>query len=342
MTAQATTAGVPDIGVVVRDPLPWDQVRQVVGTAEETGYRAVFVPEITGREAFATLAGLSGAAPTLRLGTGVVTMWSRGPATTAMAAATVHDLSGGRMVLGLGAGIPPEASPEGSPEALASWGGPLGRLRAYTRVVRGILCGRPAPEGDRFGAGGFASVLEPPEPPPPIWLAALGDRAVALAGEVADGVLLNWCTPQRVVAARRAVRQAAERAGRDPAEVSVAVYVRACLGVEEAVAMLALKEATAQYAALPRYRRQMHAMGLGSEADAAAAAHRAGRPDQVPERLVRALTVSGGRREALDRFAAFREAGADLVLCYPVPALDRLSSLLGTVIAAAPAPAGDR
>jgi alkanesulfonate monooxygenase SsuD/methylene tetrahydromethanopterin reductase-like flavin-dependent oxidoreductase (luciferase family) len=120
------------------------------------------------------------------------------------------------------------------------------------------------------------------------------------------------------------------------------VYVRACLGAEEAVAAEALAAAVAQYAALPRYRRQMHGMGLGPEADAAAAAFEAGRLDGVPERLVRALTVSGGRKEALSRFVAFHEAGADLVLCYPVPALDRFSSLLGTVIAAAPAPSGVR
>lgn len=337
MTAQAATAG-PGVGVVLRDPLPWDEVRQIAGTAEEVGYRALFVPEITGREAFVTLAGLAGVAPALRLGTGVVTMWSRGPATTAMAAATVHELSGGRMVLGLGAGIPPE----GSREALARWGGPLGRLRAYVEVVRDVLCGRSVRQGDPFGAEGFALTLEPQGPPPPVWLAALGDRAVALAGEVADGVLLNWCTPQRVAEARRTLREAAERAGRDPAAVTVAVYVRACLGVEEVVAVRALAEATAQYAALPRYRRQMHRMGLGPEADSAAAAHEAGNLSTVPERLVRALAVTGGRREALARFAAFHEAGADLVLCYPVPALDRLSSLLGTVIAAAPSPAGGR
>ena len=58
----------------------------------------------------------------------------------------------------------------------------------------------------------------------------------------------------------------------------------------------------------------------------------------MPERLVQAVTVSGGRQDALRRFAAYREAGADLVICYPVIALDPFSSLLGTVLGAAPSP----
>ena len=83
--------------------------------------------------------------------------------------------------------------------------------------------GRPA-----WTAGSSGSVSLP-ETPPPIWLAALGPKAVRMAGELADGVLLNWCTPERVRQAREEVAEGARAAGRDPAEVTVGVYVRACL-----------------------------------------------------------------------------------------------------------------
>jgi alkanesulfonate monooxygenase SsuD/methylene tetrahydromethanopterin reductase-like flavin-dependent oxidoreductase (luciferase family) len=172
----------------------------------------------------------------------------------------------------------------------------------------------------------------------PIWVAALGDRMVRLAGECADGVLLNWCSPERVRAARSLVDEAAARAGRDRAAVTVAVYVRACLGLEEPVAMEALKEMTGRYAAIPHYHRQFEAMGLGQEAALAAKAFESGMPGEVPDQLVRAVAVTGGRREALLRFAEYREAGADLVFCYPVTSLDPFSSLLGTVLGAAPSP----
>jgi len=98
----------------------------------------------------------------------------------------------------------------------------------------------------------------------------------------------------------------------------------------------------AMYASIPHYRRQMESMGLGEEARLAAKALEAARPQGVPEGLVRGLAVLGGRNEAMARFEEFFRAGADLVLCYPVSALEPFSSVLRTVLAAAPNPAVER
>lgn len=315
-------------GLALRDPLPWTQLRQVVETAQDTGYEALFVPEIAGREAFSTLAAFAQVTSRMMLGTGVLSVRSRTPVTTAMAAATIQDLSEGRLILGVGSG-----SPTGRPEATR----PLELVRSYVRLLRAILSGESGAGDQGPGELGFKLEL-PPTVPVPIWVAALGDGMVRLGGELADGVLLNWCTPERVGASRSLVTEAADRAGRDPAAVTVAVYVRACLGLEEAASMEALKEMTGRYAAIPHYRRQFESMGLGEEAVLGAKAFQARRLDDVPDRLVNAVTVSGGRRDALRRFAAYREAGADLVICYPVIALDPFSSLLGTVLGAAPSP----
>jgi alkanesulfonate monooxygenase SsuD/methylene tetrahydromethanopterin reductase-like flavin-dependent oxidoreductase (luciferase family) len=322
-------------GIVVRDPLPWRDVVEIVRTAEDVGYEAVFVPEIQGREAFVTLTGLAEATRTLRLGTGVVTTWSRSPATTAMAAATLQDVSGGRHTLGLGSGTSGALT---GPRAGAR---PLERVRRYLTVLRALFDGRVVEDDPMFGTAGFGLDLLP-EAPPPLWLGALGDGMVRLAGEAADGVILNWCTPERVRQARASIALAAAEAGRDPDAVTISVYVRACLGLDEDVALLALRVATGGYASLPHYRKQMAAMGLGTHAERAAVAMTEGKPERVPEELVRALCVLGGRGEALARFEAYRRAGADLVLCYPVVALERQSSFLGTVLAAAPDPAVER
>ena len=187
--------------MVLRDPLPWPELRQVVETAEDTGYAAVFVPEITAREAFVTLARFALATDRLGLGTGVVTLDARSAGTTAMAAASLQDLSGGRAILGIGAGS----------------SGSLDAVRRYVGDVRSSI-------GELELADEARTV--------PIWLGALGDGMVSLAGEVADGVLLNWCTPERVARATALVREAAERAGRDPSHVTIGVYVRACLGID--------------------------------------------------------------------------------------------------------------
>lgn len=320
--AGADGTGRARLGVVLRDPLPWEDLRQLAATAEETAYEAVFVPEISAREAFATLAALATVTERVRLGTGVVPLPSRSLEVLAMGASTLQELSGGRAILGLGSGSP-------------AGGAPLDLVRRSVEVLRRALAGE-AVEQDAAG-GGFTLGLEAPAPP--IWVGALGDGMVRLAGEVADGMVLNWCTPERVARAAPLARDAADRAGRDPDAFTVAVYVRACLGVGEAIALEALRPMAAQYAAIDHYRRQFERMGLGAEAASAARAFASGRPGDVPERLVRAVAVVGGRRDALEAFDRHREAGADLVLCYPVVALDPFSSVLGTMLAAAPSPA---
>jgi 2-methylisocitrate lyase-like PEP mutase family enzyme len=89
---------------------------------------------------------------------------------------------------------------------------------------------------------------------------------------------------------------------------------------------------------MPAYQRQLEAEGLGDLADAAADARRRGDPAGVPEELVDALCVRGGRDEALARLDEYRAAGADLVVVYPVTAQEPASSLMGTIMGAAPDP----
>ncbi len=339
MSGEPISVPPPRTGIVLRDALPWHEEREIVETAEDAGYQAVFVPEIDGREAFSTLTGFANASTGLWLGTGVVTIWSRSPVTTAMAASTVQDQSDGRMILGVGAG-----SPAGIGSAAAGGAStPLRLVEEFVRVVREVSSGKPVTEGaagDPFGAAGFVSSMN--VEPFPVWIAALGDRMVSVGGRIADGILLNWCPPERVASAKRALADAAAGAGRDPAEVTVAVYVRACLGVDEDQALPPLRAMTGMYASIPHYRRQLEAVGLGQEAAAAAKAAGSGRMGDVPEDLVRALTIVGGRDEALARFDAYRQAGADVILVYPVAALDRFSSILGTLLAAAPDTAIER
>src|SRR5262249_17450279 len=177
-----------------------------------------------------------------------------------MAAASLQELSGGRAILGIGAGS------SGSVDA----------VRRYVGEVRAAV--------SQLELGDDARTI-------PVWLGALGDRMGSLAGEGAAGVLLNWCTPERVSRARALVREAAERAGRDPAAVTIGVYVRACLGIDAGVAIAALGAMVGRYAAIPHYRRQFEAMGLGEAA----------RPSGPPDSVVPALTVSAGRTQALAR-----------------------------------------
>src|SRR5262245_53800581 len=285
----------------LRDPLPWEDLAAIVRGSEDAGYAALFLPEISGRDALVTLGALAGETRHLLLGTGVVPMASRTTMLTAMAAATVHERSRGRLILGIGTG---GAAP-----------GALDRLRDRVGDLRALLGGETV---EIDGAARRLSLA--PGSRVPIWISALGPRAMRLAGEVADGVLLNWCPPERVAFAAERIREGAERSGRDPGEVMIGVYVRSWVGEDEAYAWPARLEAAAQYASIPAYARQFEQTGLGSEA---------------PEALVRAVCALGD--DARDRIEAYREAGADLPVVYPVATADTAASIESTLSAMAPA-----
>ena len=303
----------------LRDAFPWPAFVQLAREGEALGYAAVFLPEIGGqRDTLVALGGLAGETEDLRLGTGIIPMSSRTPSLTAMAATSVQERSSGRLVLGVGTG---PADP-----------GALDRLRDLVLSLRRLLAGDIV-EAD----GGTLSLSLIPEVPVPIWMSALGPRAMRVAAEVADGVLLNWCTPERVHTAWTAIQEGAAAAGRDPADVTVAVYVRASLGASDEECMRALRTAAGEYATYRAYARQFALMGLEAEAERAAAAHVAGRPDDVPERLVRSVALVGDPFAARERLDAYREAGADLPVVYPVATgSDPIGSVARTLIAAMP------
>jgi alkanesulfonate monooxygenase SsuD/methylene tetrahydromethanopterin reductase-like flavin-dependent oxidoreductase (luciferase family) len=308
--ARVTNDRQPEVAFTVRDPLPWSHFSGLVRAGESLGYAAVFLPETDGRDTFAALTGLAGETHAIRLGTGIVPMTSRTPFVTAMAAATVQERSGGRAVLGIGTG--------------AAVPGALERLREQVGAIRRLLAGEPVELDGRT----FAVSLELVEPPP-VWISALGDRAVRIAGEIADGVILNWCTPERVAAAHELIREAAGAAGRDPGAVRVAVYVRGSLDEDREGARSAMAAFSTQYARYPAYARQFRAMGLGGEAERAAGGDGSA--------LASAVCLPGDEEQARARLHAYREAGADLPVVYPVAGgASAPASLLATIRALAP------
>jgi alkanesulfonate monooxygenase SsuD/methylene tetrahydromethanopterin reductase-like flavin-dependent oxidoreductase (luciferase family) len=259
----------------IRDPLPWADVAEIARETEGLGYTAVFLPETGARDTLATLMGIAGETEELLLGTGVIPMPARTARLAAMAAATVQERSGDRLVLGVGTG--PSAP------------GALGRLRDYVDEIRELVGG---------SAPGAALRLPLPAPVP-IWIAALGPRAVRLAGEIADGVILNWCTPNRVAEARDAIRVAAGEAGRDPDSVTIAVYVRASFSGRADEALLG---AASEYGSYPAYARQFEAMGV----------------EPSPGGIVDAVCLRGDADQGRERLEAYRKAGAHLPVVYPV------------------------
>src|SRR5262249_10200610 len=149
--------------------------------AEERGFRAAWFPEITFGDAFGPATGVALRTSRLDVGTGVVGIWSRSPVTLALQAATLNELSGGRLILGPGrqAGGYVEGWHDRTYER------PVRAMREYVTIVRRILSGEPVTfEGEIFSVRNFQLTMQPPDRPVRIYLAAIGPQMLRLAGEV--------------------------------------------------------------------------------------------------------------------------------------------------------------
>jgi 5,10-methylenetetrahydromethanopterin reductase len=312
------------LGVSLRDiGVTADVLRGWADAAEAGGYSGIWVPDIGGHDAVTTLAMFAGTTRRVLLGTGVMPVFSRPPLVIAQTAATLDDLSGGRFVLGLGAGA------RFSTERWfgARWSDPFARLEAAVAAIRAVTAGQ---EVDGFRLG-----FPPTRPRLPVMLAALNPRMLAFAGRLGDGVLLNWLPLDAVPDAVAQVRKAATEAGRDPAAVVVACYVRACVGD---LGQLAgdLRPQVLTYLQSPAYAAMLRRSGI-TDVDRVAAAGPDERTGLVSDRTIDALVATGTADQLAARLEAYRQAGVDLPVLYPLPAGEHPAArVLATLSALAP------
>ncbi len=307
------------LGLRLREErLPVRQLVELARLAEACGYESLWVPEGSGKDAFSQLTAYALATRTVQLATGIVTIFPRSPSILAMTAATLDHVSGGRAILGLGIG---------HKELLETGHGvtfkkPVGRMREYVTLVRAILQGAPLPPAKLAPVTRFRLDFVPERPTVPIYVAALGPQMCRLAGEVADGVLLNWATPEYVSEAVAEVRAGAAHAGRDPAAVEVACYIRAAVGEEPAAVARSVALETARYVALDSYRQMFDRSGFVRETAAVLAALPQGieaAAAQVSDRMLDAVALSGEPDGWHRRLVEYRARGVALPVIAPVP-----------------------
>lgn len=232
------------VGLDARLGLSFDQLRAMGPIAERLGFESLWTPAGGVPDAFHVCAAWSEDS-TLRTGISVVPavrMWS--PLSLAAQAATVAMRSGGRFVLGLGTG-------GSGPAFWASLGlsnRPIAQMRDYTSAIKRLLAGETVTAETSFvGIRGATLGLTSPINTP-VFIAALGDQMLGLAGEIADGALLNWATPEKISSSRGLVAAGAVRAGRDPDDVAITMYVRVCVDDDVQAARRALGEQVLGYA----------------------------------------------------------------------------------------------
>ncbi|MGH2811408.1 MAG: LLM class flavin-dependent oxidoreductase [Actinomycetota bacterium] len=307
--------------------------------AEEAGYTDIWSAEVGGTDGLTVLAAVAAATERLRLGTAILPVFSRPPALMAMSAASLQSLSGGRFVLGLGTS---------TSIIVGGWMGSEFR-RPYTRMsetvgfLREALAGKKVNfEGQTFRSSGFRLTADPGSPVP-IYVAALGPKMLALAGEQADGVILYLFTPEGAGEAVEEVRRAAERAGRDPDSIDVVARIPVALDEDEEAVRFFMRRLTASYAMVDVYNASLTRQGFGDEVAMITrlwrSGDREGAAEAVTDEMLEGLYVFGDLVECTRRLEEFRRAGVKTPVLFPASVVgdpqERLERVRSSVVALA-------
>ncbi|HLU45205.1 MAG TPA: LLM class F420-dependent oxidoreductase [Natronosporangium sp.] len=299
--------------------------------ADRLGYAVVWAAEAYGSDSPSMLAWLAGQTQQIDLGSAVMQIPARTPAATAMTAATIDALSGGRFRLGLGVS---------GPQVSEGWHGvrfarPLARTREYVEIVRRALARQPLVyQGTHYqlplpdGPGKALKLgFRPPRAEIPIYLAALGPRNLRLAGEIADGWLGIFLSPEHLATQLAEVAAGRAAVGRDLAGFDVVASVPVVLGEDVA----ACADRVRGYAALyvggmgsreqNFYQRQAARMGYGEAAATVQELYLSGRKREaaaaVPFEFIDQTCLLGPVDRIAERLRAYAEAGVTTLSVTP-------------------------
>jgi F420-dependent oxidoreductase-like protein len=312
-----------------------EQQLALVKEAEAAGFDSVWAAEAYGSDAATVLAWLAAQTERIRIGSAIFQMPARSPAMAAMTAATLDQLSNGRMLLGIG--------PSG-PQVAEGWHGQrfarqLARTREYVEIVRKALAReRLVYEGETYtlplpdGPGkALKLTIAPVQERIPVYLAAIGPKNTNLVGEIADGWLPMFFSPEHVDESRKLLEEGAAGAGRslDGFEIAPTVQVAIDDDIDRArdvmrpfvalyVGGMGSRERNFYNALVRRYGFEEAAQEIqdlyleGKKKEAAAA---------IPAELIDTVTLAGPRDHIRERLAVYRDAGVGTLIVSPM-ALD--------------------
>jgi len=306
-----------------------DAVVDLASRADGLGYESVWVPESAARNSLMVLSRLATVTDSVRLGTGIVNVFSRSPALLAMSAATLDEFSDGRAMLGIGASSRP---------LIENWHAmefdrPLRRIRETIEIVDAALSDpRVDYDGKVFRVDDYPNRLETVDGDVPIYNAALGPRNRELTGRFADGWLPIHLPLPTVSKQIAGVREAAADADRDPERVTVAPYIVTCAsaddpeGAREVVSgVLAFYIGAMEYYA-GVFRRFGYEETVDRIVDAWAEDDRGGASETVAEGLLDEVAIAGTPDYARRRLREYRDAGVDVpIVALPAAAPRKLA-----------------
>jgi len=297
-------------------------VIDLVEIAEGVGFGAFWKGESNSTDPLVLISAAAGRTKTIKLGTAIYHIYGRSPVTLGIQSATLQDLSGGRLLLGLGV----------ANKSIAGWHGgvfdrPLKRAREYVEIVRKVAAGeRVEYEGEIYQTGKrFQLSWKPSYPNVPIYLAGLGPQMTKLVGKIADGVVINMATPAKIREIAARVREGAREAGRDPSKIEIIAKSRVSLNPDRALVRSRLRQVLTFYNIADHYSDMLRGMGFESEVNAIQAAFQKGGfkaamaalTDSYMDKLPVVPGTSIG--EIKERMIPFFEAGVTRMIIPYVP-----------------------
>jgi len=289
---------------------------------EQAGFGAFWKGESNSTDPLIMISAIAARTRTLKLGTAIYHIYGRSAVTLGIQSATLQDLSGGRLLLGLGV----------ANKTIASWHGgtfdrPLRRAREYIDIVRRTAAGeRVEYQGEIYSTGQrFQLSWKPSHPSFPIYLAGLGPQMTRLVGQISDGVFINMATPATIREIAGRVRAGAVEAGRDPDKIEIIAKVRVSLHPDRTMARSRLRQVLTFYNIADHYRDMLKASGFEQEVNAIQGAFKAGGfkaasalitdayMDKLP--VIPATSV----KEIKERLQPFVEAGVHRLIVPYVP-----------------------
>ena len=287
-------------------------VTDIAISAQNLGYKSFWTVEANGTDAMSLLGAVSHAAPKLDLATGIIPIQLRTPALTAMSAATLQALNPDvNVLLGIGVSAPGILMQHGE----RATDKPIGMMREYVALLRECLSGEPVTfEGDYFNAKRFRLGVRLGERKPKIIMAALNPQMLKLAGEVADGVLLNYLPASHVGTSIEQVRKGGN--------AKIYAYVHAAVGDFERSAKSARKDLF-NYAMADGYARMFSQAGFADEIKELRARQaekdREGALAAVSERMIQAIDFIGNEAEVTNFVKDYVNAGVEHPVLMPLP-----------------------
>ncbi len=284
----------------------------IARTAQDMGYQSFWTVEATGTDAMSLLGAVAIAAPQINLGTGIIPIALRAPTLTAMTAATLQALNPDvDILLGLGVSAPGILRSHG----IRATDKPIGMMREYVALLRECLSGESVTfEGDYFQCSRFRLGVRLGERRPKIIMAALNPRMLKLAGEVADGVLLNYLPASHVEASVSQVRKGGNAV--------IYAYVHAAVGDFDKSANSARRDLF-NYAMADGYANMFRRAGFEDEVNEIREKQRAkdreGAVAAVSERMIQAIDFIGSESEVTSFIKSYGDAGVEHPVLMPMP-----------------------